>query len=174
MVIFSAYSAAITPLNAEPTTLAGVTIWNGEPAGGKVYIIDSLFTIMVVSQGVATSLQLFEMVNIGAIAKPTGGVAVTPRGQNGQAYSASGNANVQSGLTVTNDIWYPWGSSIVIQNTAHVFTAQDMPVVHGEIILNPGFAMSIHGVVSNAPVAASIKCGFTWYEANAEEGRALQ
>jgi hypothetical protein len=179
----NAQSAALTPLNAVPSTTAGFTLWNGEsqsPQGptayggysSKYYVIDSVFVVHVVSQAVATNLGIWVCLHKGVQTKPTGSAAnasFTTYGESplsstvplpAGAYAT--NAVFVSGATVPNDNWTMYGNSIVIPNTANAFTSLDIPIEG--YVLQPGFMFSMHAVVANTPVATSVQLGITWRE----------
>ena len=48
---------------AIPTTTAAHTLWNGEPIGGKCYIIDSLTWYCITSTGAASSFGMLACLN---------------------------------------------------------------------------------------------------------------
>jgi hypothetical protein len=159
------FSALQTPVNAVPTTTAGVSLWNGEGAGGKSYVIDSIVLFNGVTQALATNFQMMVMINVGAVATPSGGTAITPKGFTGKPYG--GLAKVGSGTTVVNDVWVGFGSSLVVQNTANFGATLDVPV-NGLYIVKPNGAFSIAGLVANTPVATSVQLGIRWHEINVE------
>src|SRR5215472_8270195 len=65
-------SAATAALTAVPTTTSGHSLWNGEPATGKCYAIDSFGTVEIVTDATQqNSLALFAMVSRGIITAPT-------------------------------------------------------------------------------------------------------
>jgi hypothetical protein len=154
-------SALQTPLNAVPTTTAPVSLWNGESANGLCYVIDSIFLFNGVTQALATNFSLMVMENVGVVSAPSGGSSITPKGTTGKAYG--GNAQLKSGTTVVNDVWMPFGTSLVDVNAADFGAVLDIPV-NGLYIVRPGGCFSIAGLVATAPVATSVQLGIRWHE----------
>jgi hypothetical protein len=101
--------AATAALTAVPTTTAGHSLWNGEPATGACYAIDSFGCVEIVTDATQqNSLALFAMMNKGVIAAPTdAGLAVGS--MSGRNYG--GKAKTIAGATVVNDVWTPHGPS---------------------------------------------------------------
>lgn len=158
---WTAITALRTPLNAVPTTTAPLSIWNGEAQGGLCYVIDSIFLFNGVTQALASSFSLQVMMNVGAVAQPGGGVAITPKGTTGLAYAGTGV--VQAGATVTNDVWFPFGTALVDVNSADTNIVLDVPV-NGLYVVPPGGCFSVAALVATAPVATSMQVGIRWRE----------
>jgi len=150
-------TAAVAALVVRPSTLAKVTLRNGEATGGKKYVIDRVFAHNLV--GVANSSY-----GIWLCVHPVGMSAVTDdiaaRGSsNGIAYS--GNSEFDLAATVDNDGWFPYG------NAGHAVTVTvpggqlDVPI-EGRIILPPTAGLSVQVVADTT--GATFTCGVSWYE----------
>lgn len=163
---FQAQSAALTPLNALPTTTAGISLWNGESQTsgvGKFYVIDSVFAYFALSQALATVASFWIQMNTGVVAAPSTGTNITNiKSSYGEAYPAGGVAVVRSGNTVVNDFWTPYGTSLPVQNTADQWTTIDTGIEGA--LLQPGFLFSMHLILASTPVATSAVLGIAWRE----------
>ena len=150
-------TAAVAALVVRPSTLALITLWNGETTGGKSYIMDRAFAHNLV--GVANSSY-----GIWLCVHPAGMAAVTAditaiRGNTGKGYN--GLAKVDVGATVVADGWFPWG------NAGHAVTVtvpggQVEVLVDGRLIVPPSAGISLQ-VVADA-TGATFTSGFSWYE----------
>jgi hypothetical protein len=151
-------AAAVAPVVALPTTLAQLTLWNGEPAGGKVYLIDSIMTMVAVSAAAATGIGHAVLMNLGTKAAPTSaGLILT--GLSGKAYG--GNAIVAVGATVTDDKWAPFGNALDAPASQIAFTV-DVPV-NGLYIIRPGGMFSV-ACLANTVTTITVKTGIRWHE----------
>src|SRR6266851_5898046 len=102
--------AAAAPVAALPTTVAQNSLWNGEAAGGKILVIDSLILLVATSQTVAGGFGAVLMLNLPTVTAPTL-AAITFRSLSGKT-NYGGKAILAAGLTgLTNSGWMPWGSS---------------------------------------------------------------
>lgn len=103
-------SAATAALTAVPGTTAGHSLYNGEPATGKVYVIDSFGTVEIVTDATQqNSIALFAMNGrVGSVAAPTD-AGLTRSSMTGSAYS--GLARTVAGGTVVDNGWQPHGPS---------------------------------------------------------------
>lgn len=97
-------------LTALPTTVAGLSIFNNEPANGRSLIIDSFGSweaVVDVTQTDATAL--FAMLNQrGSTAPSAGTVETAARSLSGRISNQS-NVVARRGGTVVNDGWFPHG-----------------------------------------------------------------
>ncbi len=154
--------AAIAGLVVRPTTVAAVTIWNGESPGGKSYVIDRLFTHGLVSSAATGYFGLWACIHPPGMAKPTAdlpGSATNITGPSGNTYK--GMAVVDVGATVVNNGWYPWGRGQGIAAAA-VPGSHDEVEVAGRLIVPPQGAISLHVVAS--VVGDTFTSGASWYE----------
>lgn len=153
-----ATSSAAAPVVALPTTTAQLTLWNGENDGGKSYVIDSVWAMVVVSAAAATPLSILGCLNIGKQTKPTG--TLTPKSMSGRNYR--GQAQALAGATIVNDGWLALGSGASNTPTSHIGLTVDIPL-NGSYIVPPGGMFST-AVIANT--ASTITCiqGIRWHE----------
>lgn len=149
---------AVAPVVALPTTTAQVSLWNGEPANGKSYIIDSVFLTGVVSAAAATGMGLVAMINKSAKTLPSGSV-LTPFGLAGHNYQ--GRGSVVLAATVTDDGWHPLGNSVV-GPASQIGLNADIPV-KGLYVIPPGGLFSI-AALANTASTVTTKIGIRWHE----------
>lgn len=102
-------STAIAALTAVPTTTGALNLWNGEPAGGKTYVVDSIGSVEVVVDATQANMTaMFVMNNKTPVTAPTD-AALTIRSLSGRTYG--GRARTTVNAAVTNDGWFPAGTS---------------------------------------------------------------
>src|SRR5690349_15869547 len=98
-------------LTALPTTVAGLTITNGEPATGKCYAVDSFGCWEAVVDATQTDVTgLFAMLNKRTSAVPSGGTAETGFASLSGRATATANGKALRGATVANDGWFAHGT----------------------------------------------------------------
>jgi hypothetical protein len=148
-VVTSTAQAALTAL---PTTTAGLTLWNGEPADGKSYVIDSVAAAeIVVDATQANMTALFVMNNKTPVTAPTD-AALAIRSLSGRAYG--GRARTVAAGTVVNDGWFPAGSSAPIAAAAAGSAWKQVDVdLKGIYIVPPGGSFNV--VASKVAATAS-------------------
>lgn len=156
--------SAVAPVVALPTTTAQLSIWNGEPDGGKSYIIDSLIGMVAVSAGAATGVGFAGMLNRGRVTKPTSDLT-SIFGMAGHPYA--GKAVIDLAATVVDDVWHPIGSAVVgpASQVALPFEAQ----VYGQYIIPPGGMFSM-AVLANTVTTITVKQGLRWHEVQLDLG----
>ena len=155
-------ATGVTALTALPTTAAALVLWNGEPASGKSYVIDSAAVdCRVVDVTQIGTLSLFAMMNKTPVTAPTD-AALTIRSLIGKTYG--GKARTVVGATVVNDGWFPCGSTVPVGPTlaGQVWKTHDADL-RGFYIVPPGGAFNIHAVQVGGGASA---CFFTlrWHE----------
>lgn len=156
---------AAAALTAIPTTVALVTVWNGEPAMGRSYVIDSVFwtKIIVDTTQVEAGPTMFCMNNTAnPIAAITG--SLTPVSLSGRRnYAGLGLVGV--GQTVTNNTWFPCGTTsagIVPAIAGSGWQAADYDL-RGMYIVPPAGAFSI-GLAEITATASKFQLGMRWHE----------
>lgn len=158
-----ANSAGQAALTALPTTVAGLTLWNGEPAGGKSYLIDSFGSWEAVVDATQTDVTaIFACNNRTPVTAPTN-AALTIRGLSGKAYG--GNARTVAGGTVVNDGWFPHGTTG--QMAAAAAGAQwkvNEVLCRGLYLVQPGGAFNVQAVKAAAAAAAQQFFFIRWHE----------
>lgn len=156
-------SAAATGLTGLPTTTSGWSLWNGEPAGGKTYIIDSVAVFKVVIDTTQIDqLGLFVCNNRPPVTAPTD-AAINPSGLSGKRYG--GNMKFAAAVTVTNDGWFPAGTSPVCSATigGTAWQVTDVPL-RGLYLVPPGGMFSLAAVEVTA-TASKLRAVIRWHEA---------
>lgn len=141
-------TAAVAGLVIRPSTVAGITLWNGEAATGKSYIIDRIFSHCLVAGGEAGSAGLWVCVHPTGMTAPTADIpasATNITGHTGKRYA--GRAVVDVGATVVDNGWYPWGIGIQLPPTA-IPGALLEARVEGRLIVPPSAGISIQVVTS--------------------------
>lgn len=152
-------SSHSAPLAAVPSTTAALTLYNGEQAGGKSYLIESAFAWCDTSIAATSVISIFGMVNSTAQSNAQTG-AIAKRSLNGKPNYA-GKGTVTAGATVTNEGWFPIASSAPSSGTTTVGLSVWAPM-EGLIIVAPGCAFSIHCLAEAA--AGDFFGGFIWHE----------
>lgn len=135
-------------VTAIPTTTAAHTLWNGESAGGKSYVIDRVTWTCTTSNAAASAFSLVAVVNKTATAT----VPATADTQAQTVYTTgkgyAGKAKTSHAVTVVDDVWFPIGISFVTALTATVGSQLDAPI-NGMIVLAPGYVMGVSCVAQS-------------------------
>lgn len=155
-------ATGVAPLTALPTTTAGLTLWNGEPADGKSYIIDSITCYEGVVDATQSNMTtLFVMNNKTPVTAPVD-AALVIRSLSGRLYG--GRARTVAGGTVVNDGWFPCGSSAPAAAAAagSAWKSTDIPL-RGLYIVPPGGAFNVHAAKA-AATAAQCFFAIRWHE----------
>lgn len=144
-------------LTALPTTTAGFTVRNQEPAGGKAMIVDAFGSWEAVVDATQTDVTaLFAMLNARTDTAPSGGTAETGfRSLCGRAGQPA-NFTAARGQTVVNNGWFPH-STEGAQMAAAAAGAQwkvNECRCNGLYIVPPGGAFSVQTVKAAAAAAA--------------------
>lgn len=155
-------TTSVVDLTGVPTTTASLSFWNGEPDGGKSYVIDRVFTTVTTSAGAASAHTLFCLLNKGPVASPSG-VSLTIGTKNGRNYP--GKIVIARSATVTNDGWWPCPDQGMVSGAAAATTTIGLTVdsrINGNIVIPPRheFSLALMGV--NATEAG--KFGMEWHE----------
>lgn len=152
-------TTAVAPVVALPTTTSQLTIWNGEASGtGKLYSIDSIFAVVVVTAAAATGLGMCALLNAGEKAAPTAGTLVA-RGLAGQVYAGMMvNALAQ---TVVDEGWMPWGNSVVGPASQVVLTFEAQ--INGRIVVPPKHLFHT-AALANTASSITVRQGIRWHE----------
>ncbi len=156
-------TAAIAALVVRPGTAAAFTLWNGEAAGGKSYVIDRLFTHNLVSTAAIHRFGIWACVHPPGMAAPGIDIARSATnltGNTGKTYNGQGQVGVAE--TVVDNGWYPWGNGGEITVTNLTPGSHADVEVGGRLIIPPSGGISLHvvaGVVGDTFVS-----GLSWYE----------
>lgn len=156
-------STAIAALTAVPTTTGGLNLWNGESGGGKSYVIDSVGMVDVVVDATQSNQSaLFGCLIRPPVAAPTD-AALTIRSLSGlNAYS--GRARTTVNAAVTNDGWFPIGTSAPVAAAAagSAWKSSDFPI-KGLYIIPPGGMLALHAAKA-AATASQVQFFIRWHE----------
>lgn len=157
-------TAGAVSLVARPTTLANVTLWNGEPDGGKSYIIDRIFSHILVSGAEQGRLSLWVCSHpIGTATPDTGVLAAAVNQKNGNRGGLYNGLSVfDIADTCIDQGWYPWGNSVDYELTG-VLPGSALDVrVEGRLIVPPSAGISLQVVATVNDNTCC--CGLSWYE----------
>jgi hypothetical protein len=99
--------AVATIATAVPTTTAAHVLYNGEPLGGKTYMVDLVTWYGITSAGAASAFGMQGCLNIIALtaAPATADTLVKVTSMNGKLYA--GSAATSHTVTVVDDGWWP-------------------------------------------------------------------
>lgn len=152
-------SSHIAPLAAVPTGTAALTLYNGEVAGGKSYLIEAIYAWCDTSIAATTVLALFGMLNSTKQSNVQTG-ALVPKSLSGKpAYGGKGTLTASA--TVTNEGWLPIATSSPSSGTTTVGLSVYAPC-EGLFIVPPGGAFSMHALAEAA--AGDFFGGIVWHE----------
>jgi hypothetical protein len=156
-----ASASAFTHVAALPTTRAELLLYNGEPtSGGKVYVIDTIWSLAISSMAAAGSVALIAQFAPG-IAAPTDDTAQLITGRSGKTYGANAKRAVAQ-TTMTANKW----TLLAMSQSGGSATAQiglaALADVYGSYILRPGDTLGVNLVAGTA--AGTSIMGISWYE----------
>ncbi len=153
-------TGAVASLVVRPSTLAAITIWNGEATGGAHLVIDRIFSHQLVSHTAISYAGLWYCVHTGPTTKPANDI-VTLRGS-GDGGQPLSNTFVDVGATVVDDGWFPCGDS---DNQVEVTSALPGSNLqwecNGRLIVPPLSALSVQ--VVSGHVANTYTSGVSWW-----------
>lgn len=155
-------SAAIAPLTAVPTTTGGLNLWNGEGASGKSYVIDRVQVSEIVVDATQSNMTApFAQLVRPPVATPTD-AALTIRSLSGRTYG--GRARTTVNAAVTNDGWFPIGTSAPVAAAAagSAWKTTDVPL-NGLYIVPPGGMFCVHAA-KVAATAGQVHFSIVWHE----------
>lgn len=159
---WSKLSDEVVCVTAVPTTTASFALWNGEPQGGKCYIIDSLAWVCTTSAGAASKfamvVQLDSKLYTAQPATADTATGIFSRSGRG-AYS--GRAKSSKTVTVLDSGWMPVGNSIETALTA-TGGAQIEAQINGGLILQPQQLLCVAVIAVNNTAAG--KVSYRWTE----------
>lgn len=149
--------AALTSL---PTTVAGLSITNTEPATGKCLIIESFGSSEHVVDATQTDVTaLFAMLNrrTPTSASPSGGTAETGFKSFSARNAIDVSVSALRGATVVDDAWFPHGTPGAQMAAAAAganWKVNEPGDVAGLYLVPPGAAFSVQAVKAAAAAAA--------------------
>jgi hypothetical protein len=161
---FSAIQTAATAaLVVRPSTVAAITLWNGEGSGGKSYVIDRLFSHNLVSTAAESFFGIWATVHPAGMTNPGVDIARSATnltGNSGKTYNGLGVVGV--GETVVDNGWYIWGSGKAISASGVIPGSHASAEVAGRLIVPPQGGISVQVVASL--VGCTFTSGLSWYE----------
>ena len=156
-------ASGFAPATGLPTTTAALVLWNGESAGGKSYVIDSLSVSEIVVDATQSNMtSAFVMLGKPPVAAPTD-AALVIRSLSGRTYGGRARTVVLS-ATVVNDGWFPCGTSAPAAAAAagSAWKQMDWPL-KGLYVVPPGGSFNAH-VVKVAATAGQAILTIRWHE----------
>lgn len=156
-------SNAFAPLIAVPTTAGALTLWNGEPGNGKVYIIDSVaITKVIIDVTINGIFTLWMQCIKSPMAAPID-VGFAKVSLSGKTNYGGRARSVATSVTLANN-WINYGNTPV-GATAIAGSAwlQLDYSPHNKCIIVPGAACTIH-VSENNTLAGEFRATMRWHE----------
>jgi hypothetical protein len=151
-------------LTALPTTVAGLTLWNGEPATGKSYAIDSFGSWEAVVDATQTDVTaIFACNNKTPVTAPTD-AALAIRSLSGKSYG--GKARTVAGGTIVNDGWFAHGTpgAQMAAAAAGANWKVNEIICRGLYLVPPGGAFNVQAAKAAAAAAAQQFFFVRWHE----------
>ena len=155
-----ATGSAFAPVAAWPTTLANIVLYNGNPAGGKSLVIDSIWASAITSIAAASSFTLLAQISNAGVAAPTNDTAQLITGKAGLTYAGLAKRAVANTAFMIANKW-----TVVGQSSGHPATAIGAGAfadIAGRLIVPPGACLGVNVVASTA--AGTMVQGIDWYE----------
>jgi hypothetical protein len=153
---------------AMPTTLAPLALYNGEPVGGKTYVIESVYCLGVASMAAAGSVSLLGQISP-AVAALTDNTAVLIFGRNGKiAYGGYGRRALNVTTMVANK-WSVLGNSIHGGSATAQIGLAAYADLFGGWLLKPGDTFGVNVIAGTAAATAAIM-GIVWSEVQLYHG----
>lgn len=149
---------------AIPTTTAAHSLWNGEAAGGKSYVMESVTAMCITSAGAASGFGMVGMLNVLPVAAvpSTADTLVKVTSMNGRLYP--GRAKSSHTVTVVDDGWWPMPLNNTF--TLGTGTVSGSLVLHapldGSVIVPPGCLFNIS--MCTLGTTATFNTFFVWRE----------
>ena len=139
-------TSATAAVVVRPSTVAGLTLWNGEAAStGKVYVIDRVGAFNLVTTDAVHAWSLWGCLHPSMVA-PTADITAI-KGYAGGTYS--GLASVDTGATVLDSGWFILSTFGVVGNPGTTTPGNALVFdTDGRFIVKPGAGFSINVVAS--------------------------
>jgi len=167
----TATASAFNLVAALPTTLAAAILYNGEAAGGKSYVVHSIFVTSIVTTTALTPMSLLAQVlpNAGNSATaPTHSATTTLLTSNSGKSGYGGNARRAVNVTTFfTDLWQVVGAGTGAA-TASIATGVYADV-GGGLIIPPAGALGLNVIAGTVATASGI-IGCTWSECQLDLG----
>lgn len=165
-----ALATGLAALTALPTTVAGLSLWNGETGSSgmpaRQYAIDSFGSWEAVADATQPNVTaIFACNNVSPVTAPTA-TALSVRGMSGNGYG--GKARPVSALTITNDGWFAHATE---SNTVNALTGAgglqwrvNEVKCRGLYLVKPGGCFNVQAVKAVAAAAAQQFFFIRWHE----------
>lgn len=151
-------TSALAALVVRPSTVAMLTLWNGNP--DAPLIIDRAWCFNLVSTAAEARYGMWACVHPVGMTKPTADITAIKSMSGKTAYT--GACVVDTGATVADDGWFPisnWGS---VEPTGVLPGGTIVTELAGRIVIPYTAGFSIQVVAS--VVGDTFTSGFSWYE----------
>jgi hypothetical protein len=162
-------SSAIAALTAVPTTVAAISLYNGETpavnAAAVCYVIDKITAVeIVVDATQQNELAVFAMLNKTDDGFTPATVSLLPKSLSGKPGAYGGAARCNAGVTVINNGWFALGNSSPSASAVAggAWRVTDIPI-NGLYIVRPGAQFNVHGS-KIAATASQILFGIFYHE----------
>lgn len=156
-------TAALAALIVRPSTVAGLTLYNGNTAASQVaLIIDSVKVFNLVTTAALSDWSVWACIHPTGMTAPTADITAI-KSMSGLATAYGGGAIVDTGATVVDNGWFPIGANANVTHGVGVTPGHAVSIpVEGRFIIPPTAAISVTVVASI--VGLTFTHGFSWYE----------
>ena len=153
-------TAATAALVVRPSTVAAITLWNGENVGGKSLVIDRIFSHQLVSTTAEARSGLWYCNHL-EMTKPTNDIT-TLRGTGDGREPDNSMVIVDVAAAVLDNGWFPCGDSAGSVEPTGVLPGSNLQwEVMGRIVVPPKQGLSVQ-VVSSV-VGNTFTSGVSWW-----------
>ncbi len=152
-------TSAVAAVVVRPSTTAGLTLYNGNAAGGDVYIIDRAFVFNLVSTDVIHAYSIWGCLHSAGHAAAAADITAI-KGMSANTYA--GSATVEVDMTVTDSGWFPLADGDIGNPGTTTPGGAIVADVAGRLIVPPTGAFSIQVVAS--VTGDTFTHGVSWYE----------
>lgn len=151
---------AFQPVAAWPTTLANIVLYNGNVAGGKTLVIDTVWASAITSIAAASSFTMLAQISNAGVAAPTNNTAVLITGRSGKVYSGNAKRAIANTAFAVANKWTAIGTTDGHPSTA--IGAGCFADVLGRFLVPPNACFCVNIVASTA--GGTMVQGIDWYE----------
>lgn len=152
-------TTATAALVVRPSTVAAITVWNGENQGGKSLVVDRIFSHSLVTTAAEGYGGMWYCVHL-EMTKPTKDILLL-RGSGDGRESGAGVVTVDAGATVLDDGWFPCGGNIQAEATGVLPCGNLEWETNGRLIVPPRHGISVQVVSSD--VGETYTSGLSWW-----------
>ena len=152
-------TAATAALVVRPSTVAAITIWNGESLGGKSLVVDRIFTHNLVSTAALGFWGMWYCLHLD-MTKPTNDItSLRGTGDGREPDNSMVVADVSA--TVLDNGWFPCGIAGAVESTGVLPNGVTEWECRGRLIVPPSHGLSVQ-VVSSV-VGNTFTSGASWW-----------